>query len=99
MQYYLISFHGQKDVAHSSQMTAVSSNYILPRQASRRGKTPRQAVSADMHVYLGHSFTEGAGLGLEGNKGGFGGINSSTVTKSYSLLGILREKEMLGLRL
>lgn len=33
----------------------------LPKQAPRRGKTPGQAISVFMQVYLGHSFIEGSG--------------------------------------
>lgn len=36
----LLSFHGQKDLAYSSQIRVVSSNHALPKQAPRRGRTP-----------------------------------------------------------
>lgn len=50
-----------------------------------------------MHGYLRHSITEGTGHCLQGDKGGFGGLNSSTVLESYRLLGNLRKQETRGL--
>lgn len=85
MQYYfnLFSFHGQNDLAHCSQTI-----WWSPQTGSQKRQDPRTS-SQCFHAGLPWAQLYRRQW-LEGNKGGFGGINSSTVTESYSLLGILR---------
>lgn len=69
-----------------------------PQTGSRKRRDPRVSSQCFMHVYLGHSLTEGTGLCLRGSKGGFAGINPSTGMESYRLLGTLREQDTRDLK-
>lgn len=59
----------------------------LPKQAPRRGKTQDKRSVFSCRFTLGTALQKAV---AGGKQSGFGGINSSTVTESYSLLGILR---------